>query len=225
MNSTNKYRLLLLAALLITGLLSSCLSEDLSDCPRPFQLTIKALDADQVDVTDTGVAGQVVLFVFDENGQIFRTITLTADEVKQHKPIDIQMEFPGHKSLKFVDWSNLDNKVDYSQITSVKQLTDLYVKLNSQNGTANRPATCSLARSMFRWNMAELNTENPTHWKFPVKRLRLSLLPETFLREKVHRPIRSCSANRPTPTTKTENLAVIWLATNQLSLKTRLDIW
>ncbi|WP_436415763.1 FimB/Mfa2 family fimbrial subunit [Petrimonas sp.] len=139
MNSTNKYRLLLLAALLITGLLSSCLSEDLSDCPRPFQLTIKALDADQVDVTDTGVAGQVVLFVFDENGQIFRTITLTADEVKQHKPIDIQMEFPGHKSLKFVDWSNLDNKVDYSQITSVKQLTDLYVKLNSQNGTAQSP--------------------------------------------------------------------------------------
>lgn len=139
MSNTDKYRLLFLAALLITGLMSSCLKEDLSDCPRPFQLTIKALDADQVDITDTGEAGQVVLFIFNENGQIVKAITVPANDVKQRKPVDIQMEFPGHKSLKFVAWSNLDDKVDFSQISSVKQLTDLYVKLKSENGTAQSP--------------------------------------------------------------------------------------
>lgn len=144
MSNTDKYRLLFLAALLITGLMSSCLKEDLSDCPRPFQLTIKALDADQVDITDSGEAGQVLLFVFNENGQIDRTITVSADDVKQRKPIDIQMEFPGHKSLKFVAWSNLDDKVDYSQVSTVKQLTDLYVKLKSQNTTL---ATATVAQS------------------------------------------------------------------------------
>ena len=51
MNNTNKYGLLLVAALLLTGLLSSCLKENFDDCPRPFRLFIKAIDADQNDIT------------------------------------------------------------------------------------------------------------------------------------------------------------------------------
>lgn len=144
MNNTNKYRLLLFLALLLTGLLGGCFKEDLSDCPRPFQVTIKALDADRNDITESGEVEQVVLFVFDENQKNFKTFTITGNEVKQRKPVDIHMDFPGHKSLKFVAWANLDEKVDYSQITTVKQLTDLYVKLKSQSVTL---ATAIVAQS------------------------------------------------------------------------------
>lgn len=136
MSNTNKY-CFLLVALLLTGLLSSCLKENVADCPRPFQVTVKALDADRNDITESGDVEQVILFVFDENQQIFKTFTMTANEVKQRKPIDIRMEFPGYKSLKFAAWANLDSKVDYSQINTVQQLTDLYVKLKSGQVTRN----------------------------------------------------------------------------------------
>lgn len=144
MNNTNKYSFLLVAALLITGLLSSCLKEDLSDCPRPFQVTIKALDADLNDITEDGAVQQVILFVFNEHGQIVSAFERTADQVKNRTPIDIKLDYPGHKSLKFAAWGNLDEKVDFSQISTVKQLTDLYVKLKSQSTTL---ATATVAQS------------------------------------------------------------------------------
>src|SRR3712207_8711007 len=53
--------------------LSSCLKENVADCPRPFQVTVKALDADGNDITESGDVEQVILFVFDENQQIFKT--------------------------------------------------------------------------------------------------------------------------------------------------------
>ena len=139
MNNTNKYSFLLVAMLLLTGLLSSCLNEDLSDCPRPFQVTIKALDADLNDITEDGVVQQVILFVFNENGQVVYAFELTTDQIKNRKPIDIKLDYPGYNNLTFVAWGNLDGKVDFSQINTVKQMQDLYVKLKNQNGMAQSP--------------------------------------------------------------------------------------
>ena len=136
MNNTNKYSFLLVAMLLLTGLLSSCLNEDLSDCPRPFQVTIKALDADLNDITEDGAVQQVILFVFNEHGQVVYAFELTADQIKNRKPIDIKLDYPGYDNLTFVAWGNLDEKVDFSQINTVKQMQDLYVKLKKQNGIA-----------------------------------------------------------------------------------------
>ena len=139
MNNTNKYSFLFVATLLITGLLSSCLKEDFTDCPRPFQVTIKALDADLNDITEEGAVQQVILFVFNEHGQIVSASELTTDQVKNRKPVDIKPDYPGHQSYTFVAWGNLDGKVDFSQINTVKQMEDLYVKLKIQNGTAQTP--------------------------------------------------------------------------------------
>ena len=124
---------------MITGLLGGCLKEDFEDCPRPFQVTVKALDADLKDITENGDVKQVILFVFNEQGQVVDTFELTADQIKNRKPVDIKMDFPGHKNLTFVAWGNLDEKVDFSQINTVKQMQDLYVKLKNQNGTAQSP--------------------------------------------------------------------------------------
>ena len=139
MNNTNKYSFLLAAALLITGLLSGCLKEDFTDCPRPFQVTIKALDADLNDITEDGAVQQVILFVFNEQGQVVYAFELTSDQIKNRKPIDIKLDYPGYDNLTFVAWGNLDGKVDFSQINTVKQMQDLYVKLKQQNGTAQTP--------------------------------------------------------------------------------------
>ena len=158
MNNTNKYRFLLLTALLITGFLSSCLKDDNSDCPRPFQVTVKVLDADQVDITESGAVEQVMLFVFDENGQIFKTFTVTGEQVRQRKPIDIQMEYPGHKSLKFIAWANLDTKVNFAQISSVKQLSDIYVRLKSQSTTLTNALIAQSPGDLF-FGALDLNVE------------------------------------------------------------------
>lgn len=139
MNNTNKFRFIVLAALLVTGLLSSCIKEDNTDCPRPFRLFIKAVDADEKDITESGDVQQAILFVFNENGQIVDAVALTAEQVKSRQPVDIKLEYPGHKSLKFVVWAN-NTGVDFPQTASVKQLSELYAKLKSQNGTAQSPA-------------------------------------------------------------------------------------
>ncbi len=138
MNSTNKYSFLLTAALLMIGLLSSCLKEDFSDCPRPFRLFVKAVDADENDITESGDIKQAILFVFNEDGQIVNTVSLTAEQIKSREPVDVKLAYPGHKSLKFAVWAN-NGDIEFPETASVKQRTDIYAKLISDNGTAQSP--------------------------------------------------------------------------------------
>lgn len=144
MNNTNKYGLLLVAALLLTGLLSSCLKENFDDCPRPFRLFIKAIDADQNDITASGEVERVILFVFDESQQIVDALELNANAVKSREPVNIALDYPGHKALKFVAWGNIDGSVEFPEKASVKQLSDLYLKLKSISATK---ATSSVAQT------------------------------------------------------------------------------
>lgn len=132
MNNTNKQSFLLVAALLLLGMLTGCLKDDLSHCPHPFQVTIKALDADKNDITESGEVEQVVLFVFDEEGNIYQTLILSGEEIKQRNHYEIQVGYPASKSFKFIAWANLDEKVDYSQFATVKEIANLYVKLKTK---------------------------------------------------------------------------------------------
>lgn len=131
MNNTNKYGFLLMAALLLTGLLSSCLKENFDDCPRPFRLFIQAVDADRNDITSSGEVERVILFVFNENQQIVDAVEVNAAKVKDREPVDIHLDYPGHESLTFVAWANIDQSVDFPVTASVKELSDLYVRLKS----------------------------------------------------------------------------------------------
>lgn len=136
MSTKSKFSLLLIITLLISGLLSGCIEEDLSDCPRPFQITIKALDVDMNDITESGEVKNAILFVFDETQKLVKAFELTSDQVKSRKPIDIIIDYPGSAELTFVAWGNVDNNIEYSQISSVQKLKDLYVKLTSKDGFA-----------------------------------------------------------------------------------------
>jgi hypothetical protein len=133
--------------MLITGLLSSCFKEDLSDCPLPFQVTIKALDIDLNDITESGEVKNAILFAFDENQNLVGAFELTEDQVKSRKSIDIVIDYPGFTALTFIAWGNVDGNLDYSQISSVKKLVDLYVRLSVKDGFA-QPAS-----DFFRGNL------------------------------------------------------------------------
>ena len=135
MNNTNKQSFLLVAAMLLIGLLTGCLKDDLSKCPSPFQVTIKALDADRNDITESGDVQQVILFVFDQDDHIYQTFTLTGEEVKQRKLSDIGMSFPPSKKFRLIALGNLDDKVDYSEIGNVNDLEDLYIRLKPTGRT------------------------------------------------------------------------------------------
>src|SRR5690554_154561 len=139
MNNKNKFSLLLVITLLITGLLSSCFKDDLTDCPRPFQVTIKALDADQNDITESGEVKNAILFVFDQNNELVKGFTINEAQIKGRQPINIEIDYPGYESLYFVAWGNADENIEYSNIENVRNLLDLYVKLKSQDGLAISP--------------------------------------------------------------------------------------
>lgn len=147
MSNKSKFSLYLVIIILITGFLSSCFKEDLTDCPRPFQVTIKALDIDLNDITESGDVKNVILFMFDENLQLVDAFELNTNQIKNREPIDILIDYPGYESLFFVAWGNIDESVDHSNVTTVKELLDLFVKLKMKDGYAMPPG------DLFRGNL------------------------------------------------------------------------
>ncbi|MFA6702715.1 MAG: FimB/Mfa2 family fimbrial subunit [Dysgonamonadaceae bacterium] len=147
MSNRSKFSLYLVIIFLITGFLSSCFKEDLTDCPRPFQVTIKALDIDLNDITESGDVKNVILFMFDENLQLVDAFELNTNQIKNREPIDILIDYPGYESLFFVAWGNVDELVDHSNVSTVKELLDLFVKLKMKDGYAMPPG------DLFRGNL------------------------------------------------------------------------
>lgn len=142
MNRTNTYRVEGWFLFVLTLILSSacCIKEDLSVCPRPFQLSVKAVDADDKDITASGAVREVVMFVFDEKGMVMEAFKLSAEQIKQKTPVLVEVPYPGSKTLTCTAWGNLDGSVDFPTIKSVKKKQDLYVKLKSTDGIANPPS-------------------------------------------------------------------------------------
>lgn len=137
MNRKNRYHFLLPALLLLGVLLTGCnIREDNTDCPRPFRLFIKAHDADGNDITDSGEVKQVILFVFNEKQEIVDVVTVPEQDFRNGVPVNVELDYPGHESLTFVAWGNVNSNIDFPASGSVNQWNDLYAKLISQNGTA-----------------------------------------------------------------------------------------
>ena len=148
MSNKSKFCRLFLIIFLITGTLTSCFKDDLSDCPRPFQITIKALDVDLNDITETGEVKNAILFVFNQYDELVKGFTINAAQIKGRQPIDIELDYPGYESLYFVAWGNVDESLEYSKIETVRNLLDLYVKLKKQGGFALSPG------DFFRGNLS-----------------------------------------------------------------------
>jgi hypothetical protein len=131
MNKTTKHYFLSIAVLL---LLPGCLQDDNSDCPRPFQVTVRAFDADRRDITTSGEVEQVILFVFNQNRQLIDAYELNTAHIVNRHPIDIRFEFGTEPEFLIFDaWANLDNRVDFGNPNSVNQREDMYVKLKRRD--------------------------------------------------------------------------------------------
>ena len=118
------------------ALLSGCIAENIEDCPQPFELTVRAVDISNKDITSVGDVQNVVLFTFDESGKRLDKIILNAEEVKARKTIHI--EHYGPKSLTFVAWGNVA-PADMARLESVQRIEDVQMPLQRADGFGQYP--------------------------------------------------------------------------------------
>lgn len=118
------------------ALLSGCIAENIEDCPQPFELTVRAVDISNKDITSDGDVQNVVLFTFDESGKRLDKIILNAEEVKARKPIHI--EHYGPKSLTFVAWGNVA-PADMARLESIQRIEDVQMPLQRADGFGQYP--------------------------------------------------------------------------------------
>lgn len=135
MNDAKKYIVSILIVLL-SGILTGCIKEDYSDCPRPFRLTVRAWDADMQDITESGDVERVVIFVFDENGRRIDRLMMSAAEVAARKPIPL--EYDGPTSVSFIAWANPSDDA-LAATAHVQTSADLFFTLKSVDGVAVSP--------------------------------------------------------------------------------------
>lgn len=88
-----------LFAILCIYMLAGCMRENLDDCLE-FALTVKIVDAEGKDITNSGIVSTVDLYLFDNNGFIRMA----------PKGSDVDFLFSQDKSqnLKIVGWGNLN---------------------------------------------------------------------------------------------------------------------
>lgn len=117
-------------------LLSGCIAENLEDCPQPFSLTVRALDASGRDITSEGDVQEVILFTFDETGKCLAKQLLNADEVKARK--QIYVKHLGPKKLTFVAWGN-PTAADIERLKSVQRIEEVSMPLTVRDGYGEFP--------------------------------------------------------------------------------------
>ena len=142
----------------VAFLLTGCIYDDLSECPRPFFLKVKAIDADNKDITSGGAVQSVVLFFFDEAGNCLQTKELNAAQIVAQKPVFVEPK--GASKITCVAWGN-PSEDDRKQFSSITRLSDLYVRLLSQDGIAQSP-TDLFAGSIEHEMEYDLNKKNST---------------------------------------------------------------
>lgn len=140
MTRHNVYLSFLLAAgLSLLAVFSSCINEDLSKCPHPFDLHIKAIDAEGQDITTSGEVRRAIVFLLDEKGKVYDAQELDAAAIKSRKSIRVNVPHDGPRHLEAVVWGNVDETLDHTATLTLKQKQDLYVRLRQQGGYWQTP--------------------------------------------------------------------------------------
>lgn len=133
MYCTKKYFFILCSLLMMCCTLSSCLKEDLSECPRPFNVRVRVLDADQKDITSSGEIKRAIVFVFDESGKKVERFDMSEGDIANRKPIRLKdFDF---KSLTFVVCANLSDRM-HDDLNAVNRIEDVKMRLFSKNGVS-----------------------------------------------------------------------------------------
>lgn len=112
-------------------LATSCINDDLAECAK---LTLRVNNHLGEDITGSGVASTVSLFIYDENMKHIDTRQLDADFIKSKQTIELN--YPNGSKLNIVAWGNLYGN---QTVTEAKKIDDLKVLLKSSNDLAQSP--------------------------------------------------------------------------------------
>lgn len=122
--------------LLLAGGLSSCkwIAEDVAHCPQTFRLFVRALDAEDQDITSTGEVEEVLLFMFDQEGKLVERVILSAEEVKHRK--EVYIEHFGPKKLTFLAVGN-PSPAERMRLLKASTMEEVRLELKLENGYAH----------------------------------------------------------------------------------------
>lgn len=100
----------------------------------PFSVVLKAY-SDNKDITVKGDVDETTLFVFDQNNDFYKQVTLDRTYLLQAKPIEISC--PGSKQITVVAWAGLSSEnEEISAMSQANIISDLQVSLKQNNGVA-----------------------------------------------------------------------------------------
>lgn len=108
--------------------------EAAAEADAPFSIVLKAY-SDNQDITVKGDVDQTTLFVFDQQGDFYKTIAVDRTYLLQAKPVEISC--PGSDKITVVAWAGLssDNE-NISDLNQANIISDLQVSLKQNNGIA-----------------------------------------------------------------------------------------
>ena len=99
-----------------------------------FSVVLKAY-SDNKDITVKGDVDQTTLFVFDQNNDFYKQVTLDRTYLLQAKPVEISC--PGSKQITVVAWAGLSSEnEEISAMSQANNISDLQVSLKQNNGVA-----------------------------------------------------------------------------------------
>ena len=128
MNKIIQYNLLFATALL---LFVGCLRDNFDDCPRPLRITVRALCADNRDITTQGAVESVILFVFDHNEMFVDAFELCIDHVANRRSVTLNFQYGNVPQFLIFDaWANVCDLVNFTCPTTVNQRSDKLLQLN-----------------------------------------------------------------------------------------------
>ena len=116
------------------GIDDSVIKDATSKTEVPFSVVLKAY-SDNKDITVKGDVDQTTLFIFDQNGDFYKQMTVDRTYLLQAKPIEIAC--PGSDQITVVAWAGLsgDNE-NISALNQANIISDLQVSLKQNNGVA-----------------------------------------------------------------------------------------
>ena len=125
-------RTIFLALALVALFATSCIKDDLDECPG---LTLKVVNQNNEDVTPSGAVTSATLYVFDENLKLLETRSLEETFIKNRQ--NIQLSYPADTKLHLVAWGNLTREKQV--VPNAKSAEELNIMLNTNNGEAQSP--------------------------------------------------------------------------------------
>lgn len=159
---------LLLLTMLLT-VFTGCIGDDDNGCftkavlyisvagdqSTPCSLSDKAISGETISgeaISDEETSGveDAMVFIFDEDSQLERVVTLTGEDIERRTPIEIMVRYGQHPQV--VVWGNLNNSKDVGDIAPGMQLSSARVRMFERGGY-------TLPADKFYYGFGELTNE------------------------------------------------------------------